>query len=154
MVVLEQVEPVHDPRPNPVNLVDFGVPVTLLRVVRLVRDIGKEIDDNRAADPVRSEPQGENLAPISKSTQPESDRIEQPVHGDDVGCRCEVPRFFRVERNLLEKEMMVVGHNGEAAEQHGQRIGHLDPVIGVQFIVVGLAVMHQMHVAERFVFMK
>ena len=61
---------------------------------------------------------------------------------------------MRVEGDVLPEILVIPEDDGEAAEQHLERALHCHPMVGIDLIVVGVAVMGEMHIAEGFVFVK
>ena len=74
--VLEHVKPVHDRLDDLASdPKDVGVAIALMHLVRLMGEIGEEIDDQRRGEDLRHEPQGQHLAPPAEYRQPEGDAV-------------------------------------------------------------------------------
>ncbi len=68
--VLEHVEPVHDGLHDlALHPEHVGVAIALMHLVRLMGEIGEEIDDQRRGEDVREDPQHQHLAPIAVHRQ-------------------------------------------------------------------------------------
>ena len=58
------------------------------------------------------------------------------------------------EGDVLPEILVVPVDDSEGAPEHIERALHRHPMIGVEFLIVGVAMMGKMHVAEGFVLMQ
>ena len=75
--VLEHVEPIDDRLEDLALHPEYvGVAIALMHLMRLMGEIGEEIDDERRGKDVRDDPQRQHLAPTAEHREPEGDAVK------------------------------------------------------------------------------
>ena len=124
-------------------------PSRSIRAMRLMGEIGEEVDDQRRGKDVRHDPQRQHLAPPAEHREPEDDAVKDQVRHHDMDGERPHAGNVGVEGDVLPEILLVPVDDGEGAPEHLERALHRHPMIGVELLVVGVAMMRKMHVGRK-----